>query len=66
MSSGDRTQAVQNSIPAYDKGVTLPMWAAKLMGVVIEKIGPKGLEYAPLLHRLPLHAQLSIHTAQPS
>jgi len=45
-SSGDRTQAVQNSIPAYDKGVTLPMWAAKLMGVVIEKIGPKGLEYA--------------------
>jgi coenzyme F420 hydrogenase subunit beta len=22
------------------------MWAAKLMGVVIEKIGPKGLEYA--------------------
>ena len=46
MSGGDRTQAVQNSIPAYDKGVTLPMWAAKLMGVVIEKIGPKGLEYA--------------------
>lgn len=46
MSEGDRTQAVQNSIPAYDKGVTLPMWAAKLMGVVIEKIGPKGLEYA--------------------
>jgi coenzyme F420 hydrogenase subunit beta len=46
MSSGDRKQAVQNSIPAYDKGVTLPMWAAKLMGVVIEKIGPKGLEYA--------------------
>ncbi len=46
MSEGDRTQAVQNSIPAYDKGITLPMWAAKLMGVVIEKIGPKGLEYA--------------------
>ncbi|WP_205369855.1 Coenzyme F420 hydrogenase/dehydrogenase, beta subunit C-terminal domain [Thermoleptolyngbya sp. PKUAC-SCTB121] len=46
MSQGDRHQAVQNSIPAYDKGVTLPMWAAKLMGVVIEKIGPKGLEYA--------------------
>ncbi len=43
---GDRKQAVQQSIPAYDKGVTLPMWAAKLMGVVIEKIGPKGLEYA--------------------
>ncbi|CDN16478.1 Coenzyme F420-reducing hydrogenase related protein [Richelia intracellularis] len=43
---GDRKQAVQQSIPAYDKGVTLPMWAAKFMGVVIEKIGPKGLEYA--------------------
>ncbi|MEA5522528.1 Coenzyme F420 hydrogenase/dehydrogenase, beta subunit C-terminal domain [Limnoraphis robusta] len=45
-SEGKRQQAVQQSIPAYDKGVTLPMWAAKLMGVVIEKIGPKGLEYA--------------------
>lgn len=45
MSEGNRKQAVQQSIPAYDKGVTLPMWAAKLMGVVIEKIGPKGLEY---------------------
>ncbi len=43
---GDRKQAVQQSIPAYDKGVTLPMWAAKLMGVAIERIGPKGLEYA--------------------
>ena len=46
MSKGDRHQAVQQSIPAYDKGVTLPMWAAKLMGVVIEQVGPKGLEYA--------------------
>ncbi len=46
MSKGDRTQAVQQSIPAYDKAVTLPMWVAKLMGVVIDKIGPKGLEYA--------------------
>jgi coenzyme F420 hydrogenase subunit beta len=46
MSKGNRKQAVQNSIPAYDRGVTLPMWAAKLMGVVIDKIGPKGLEYA--------------------
>jgi 3,8-divinyl protochlorophyllide a 8-vinyl-reductase (ferredoxin) len=45
-SCGDRHQAVQQSIPAYDKGVTLPMWAAKLMGVLIEKIGPQGLEYA--------------------
>ncbi|WP_416676221.1 Coenzyme F420 hydrogenase/dehydrogenase, beta subunit C-terminal domain [Egbenema bharatensis] len=46
MSQGDRKNAVQQSIPAYDKGVTLPMWAAKLMGVVIERVGPKGLEYA--------------------
>lgn len=46
MSSGDRKAAVQQSIPAYDKGVTLPMWAAKMMGLVIERIGPKGLEYA--------------------
>ena len=45
-SKGDRKAAVQNSIPAYDKGVTLPMWAAKLMGIIIEKIGPQGLEYA--------------------
>jgi 3,8-divinyl protochlorophyllide a 8-vinyl-reductase (ferredoxin) len=46
MSKGDRKQAVQQSIPAYDQAVTLPMWFAKLMGVVIDKIGPKGLEYA--------------------
>ncbi len=46
MSKGDRSSAVQQSIPAYDKGITLPMWAAKMMGVVIERIGPKGLEYA--------------------
>jgi coenzyme F420 hydrogenase subunit beta len=45
-SKGNRKAAVQQSIPAYDQGVTLPMWAAKLMGVVIEKVGPKGLEYA--------------------
>ena len=46
ISQGNRKQAVQQSIPAYDNEVTLPMWAAKLMGVVIDKIGPKGLEYA--------------------
>jgi coenzyme F420 hydrogenase subunit beta len=44
--SGDRQQAVQQGIVAYDKAVTLPMWVAKLMGVVIDKIGPTGLEYA--------------------
>ena len=46
MSEGDRKAAVQQSIPAYDKAVTLPMWVAKLMVRVIERIGPKGLEYA--------------------
>ncbi len=46
MSKGDRKAAVQQSIPAYDKAVTLPMWVAKIMGVVIDRIGPKGLEYA--------------------
>jgi coenzyme F420 hydrogenase subunit beta len=45
-SQGDRRAAVQQSIPAYDQAVTLPMWVAKLMGLVIERIGPKGLEYA--------------------
>ncbi|MEN9228437.1 MAG: Coenzyme F420 hydrogenase/dehydrogenase, beta subunit C-terminal domain [Gloeomargarita sp. GMQP_bins_120] len=45
-SQGRRQEAVQQSIAAYDQGVTLPMWAARLMGVVIEKLGPKGLEYA--------------------
>ncbi|MGK7926208.1 MAG: Coenzyme F420 hydrogenase/dehydrogenase, beta subunit C-terminal domain [Spirulina sp.] len=44
-SQGNRKQAVQQSIPAYEQEVTLPMWAAQLMGVVIERIGPKGLEY---------------------
>jgi coenzyme F420 hydrogenase subunit beta len=46
MSEGDRKAAVQQSIPAYDKAVTLPMWVAKLMVRAIERIGPKGLEYA--------------------
>ncbi|NEP49017.1 MAG: hypothetical protein F6K65_09385 [Moorea sp. SIO3C2] len=46
MSKGDRKPGVQQSIPANDKGISLPMWAAKMMTVVIEKIGPKGLEYA--------------------
>ncbi len=46
ISKGDRKQAVQQGITAYDKSVTLPMWVAQLMGVVIDKIGPQGLEYA--------------------
>lgn len=45
-SKGQRHEAVQQGITAYDQAVTLPMWVAKLLGVVIEKIGPQGLEYA--------------------
>jgi coenzyme F420 hydrogenase subunit beta len=46
ISRGDRRAAVQQSIPAYEQALTLPMWVAKLMGLVIERIGPLGLEYA--------------------
>jgi 3,8-divinyl protochlorophyllide a 8-vinyl-reductase (ferredoxin) len=46
ISQGNRQKAVQQSISAYDKALTLPMWVAKMMGAVIEKIGPQGLEYA--------------------
>ncbi|MEA5575332.1 Coenzyme F420 hydrogenase/dehydrogenase, beta subunit C-terminal domain [Anabaena sp. UHCC 0451] len=45
MSEGNRKPAVQQGIKAYDDAVTLPMWVAQLMGVVIDRIGPKGLEY---------------------
>jgi 3,8-divinyl protochlorophyllide a 8-vinyl-reductase (ferredoxin) len=43
---GQRAEAVQQSIGAYDRAMTLPMWVAKVLGVAIRKIGPKGLEYA--------------------
>jgi coenzyme F420 hydrogenase subunit beta len=46
ISKGDRHAAVQQSIAAYDQAMSLPMWLARIMGVVIEKIGPQGLEYA--------------------
>ena len=45
-SKGDRKAAVQQGISAYDAAMTLPMWVAKAMGVVIKRVGPKGLEYA--------------------
>ncbi len=45
-SHGDRRSAVQQGINAYDQGVTLPMWLAWLIGFVVNRIGPKGLEYA--------------------
>ena len=46
ISKGDRKQTVQQSIFAYEQEVTLPMLVAKLMGMVVERVGPKGLEYA--------------------
>jgi 3,8-divinyl protochlorophyllide a 8-vinyl-reductase (ferredoxin) len=45
-SQGKRAEAVQQSIGAYDQAMTLPMWVAKVLGVAIRQIGPKGLEYA--------------------
>ena len=44
-SSGDRRAAVQQGIEAYDKALRLPMWLAELVGWVVQRIGPKGLEY---------------------
>jgi coenzyme F420 hydrogenase subunit beta len=46
ISKGNRKEAVQQGITAYDNALTLPMWVAQLMGFVIDKIGPQGLEYA--------------------
>ena len=43
---GDRRQAVQQGIDAYEKGVRLPLWVAELVGWFVERFGPRGLEYA--------------------
>jgi len=43
---GDRRSAVQQGISAYDQALTLPMWLAWLIGFVVNRFGPKGLEYA--------------------
>ncbi|MGQ9865674.1 MAG: Coenzyme F420 hydrogenase/dehydrogenase, beta subunit C-terminal domain [Pseudanabaenaceae cyanobacterium] len=43
--AGDRREAVQQGIAAYDQAVTLPLWLAWLIGFVVQKFGPKGLEY---------------------
>ncbi len=45
MSSGDRHNAVQQGISAYDNATTIPMWLASIINFVVNKIGPKGLEY---------------------
>ncbi|MCP9786229.1 Coenzyme F420 hydrogenase/dehydrogenase, beta subunit C-terminal domain [Cyanobium sp. N5-Cardenillas] len=44
-SAGDRRQAVQQGIDAYEKALKLPMWLAELVGVFVQRFGPKGLEY---------------------
>ena len=44
-SRGDRRAAVQQGIEAYDRAVRLPRWLAELVGLVVQRIGPKGLEY---------------------
>jgi 3,8-divinyl protochlorophyllide a 8-vinyl-reductase (ferredoxin) len=45
MSSGDRSGAVQQGIAAYDNATTIPMWLASVINFVVNKIGPRGLEY---------------------
>lgn len=45
ISQGNRKAAVQQSIAAYDRAVTLPLWLGWLLGFIINRIGPKGLEY---------------------
>lgn len=44
-SSGDRRAAVQQGIQAYDQALKLPRWLAQLIALVVERFGPKGLEY---------------------
>ena len=44
-SRGNRQAAVQQGIDAYDKAVKLPMWLAELVGCIVKRVGPQGLEY---------------------
>jgi coenzyme F420 hydrogenase subunit beta len=44
-SRGDRRQAVQQGIDAYDRALRLPRWLAELVGFVVQRLGPRGLEY---------------------
>ncbi|MFM9089054.1 MAG: Coenzyme F420 hydrogenase/dehydrogenase, beta subunit C-terminal domain [Cyanobium sp.] len=45
LSRGDRRQAVQQGIDAYDKAVRLPLWLAEVVGWFVQRFGPQGLEY---------------------
>ncbi|MEB3235311.1 MAG: Coenzyme F420 hydrogenase/dehydrogenase, beta subunit C-terminal domain, partial [Cyanobacteriota bacterium] len=44
-SRGNRQAAVQQGIDAYDKALKLPLWLARLVGCVVNAVGPRGLEY---------------------
>ena len=44
-SRGKRQAAVRQGIDAYDKAVKLPMWLAELVGCIVKRVGPQGLEY---------------------
>ena len=44
-SRGQRQAAVQQGIDAYDKAVKLPMWLAEVVGCIVNRVGPQGLEY---------------------
>ena len=44
-SRGKRQAAVQQGIDAYDKAVKLPMWLAELVGCIVKRVWPQGLEY---------------------
>ena len=44
-SRGKRQAAVQQGIDAYDKAVKLPIWLAELVGCIVKRVGPQGLEY---------------------
>jgi coenzyme F420-reducing hydrogenase beta subunit len=44
-SHGDRRQAVQQGIDAYDRALRLPRWLAEVVGFVVQRLGPRGLEY---------------------
>ena len=45
ISRGKRQAAVQQGIDAYDKAVKLPMWLAEVVGCIVNRVGPQGLEY---------------------
>ncbi len=45
ISRGDRRAAVQQGIEAYDKALKLPLWLAEVVGWIVQRFGPQGLEY---------------------